>query len=56
MSSSRSLSLSSPLVVALIVALVVALAATGYALYQEKKEPSGVEISIGKSGIKVEGK
>lgn len=33
--------------------LVAGLAATGYALYQEKKQPEGVEISVGKNGLSI---
>ncbi|MEN5083271.1 hypothetical protein ABE438_12365 [Bosea sp. TWI1241] len=40
----------------LIGALVVGLAATGYALYQEKKQPDGVEISVGKGGLSIKEK
>lgn len=41
------------LLVVLIVVLVAALAVTGYALYQEKKQPDGVEISVGKDGLSI---
>lgn len=36
--------------------LVAGLAATGYALYQEKKQPEGVEISVGKNGLSIKEK
>jgi hypothetical protein len=44
------------LLVALVVVLVAGLAATGYALYQEKKQPEGVEISVGKNGLSIKEK
>ncbi len=37
-------------------ALVVATAVFGYQLYQERQKTSGVEISVGKSGISIEKK
>lgn len=56
MNSPRSFPLSFSIVIGVIVLLIVALGATGYALYQEKQKPSGVEISIGKGGLKIEEK
>jgi hypothetical protein len=47
---------SRQVLVALVFALVVGLAATGYALYQEMKQPEGVEISVGKSGLSIKEK
>lgn len=52
----RAYTVSRPLLTALVVILVVGLAATGYALYQEKKQPDGVEISVGKSGLSIKEK
>jgi hypothetical protein len=40
----------------LVAVLVVGLAATGYSLYQEKKQPEGVEISVGKNGLSIKEK
>ena len=37
-------------------ALVVGVAVLGYSLYQEKKEPSGVQINLGEKGISIEKK
>lgn len=37
-------------------ALVVAVAALGYKIYQDNKEPKGVQLNIGPSGISVEKK
>lgn len=37
-------------------ALIVAVGVMGYFLYEEKKEPDGVQISIGRGGISVEEK
>lgn len=56
MNSPRSFPLSFSIVIGVIALLIVALGATGYALYQEKQKPSGVEISIGKGGLKIEEK
>lgn len=42
------------LLVLLVVVLVAALAVTGYSLYQERKKPEGVEISVGNKGISIE--
>lgn len=44
------------LLVALVVVLVAGLAVTAYALYQEKKQPDGVEISVGKNGLSIKEK
>jgi len=52
----RHMLASRQLLVALVFALVVGLAATGYALYQEKKQPEGVEISVGKNGLSIKEK
>ena len=35
----------------LVAILGVGLAVTGYAPYEEKKQPDGVEISVGKNGL-----
>lgn len=40
----------------LIGALVVGLSVTGYSLYQEKKKPQGVEISVGRNGLSIKEK
>jgi len=37
-------------------ALVVAIAIFGYQLYQERQKTTGIEISVGKSGISIEKK
>jgi predicted negative regulator of RcsB-dependent stress response len=37
-------------------ALVVAVGVLGYSLYQEKKEPQGVQINLGPGGLKIEKK
>jgi hypothetical protein len=44
------------LLVVLVLVLVAALAAVGYSLYQEKKQPDGVEISVGKNGLSIKEK
>lgn len=37
-------------------ALIVGVGVLGYSLYQEKKEPEGLQINIGKDGLKVQSK
>lgn len=37
-------------------ALAVVAAVLGYNLYQEKKQPEGVQINIGPNGLKIENK
>lgn len=51
-----SMALSRNLLAVLVLILVAALAVTGYSLYQEKKQPDGVEISVGKNGLSIKEK
>lgn len=37
-------------------ALIVGVAVLGHSLYQEKKEPDGVQINIGPDGLKIKNK
>ena len=37
-------------------ALVVVVAVLGYQLYQERKEPKGVQINLGPNGVSIEKK
>lgn len=37
-------------------ALIVATGVLGYNLYQEKKEPEGLQINVGKDGLKIQNK
>jgi hypothetical protein len=37
-------------------ALIVVVAVLGYNLYQEKKEPKGLQINVGPDGLKVQNK
>lgn len=37
-------------------ALVVGIGVLGYNLYQEKKEPQGLQINVGPDGLKVQNK
>lgn len=48
--------MSREFLIAAIVILAVGAGALGYALWDAKKEPSGVEISIGQKGISVQEK
>lgn len=44
------------MLVAIVVLLAAGVGILGYQLYEEKKKPNGVEISIGEKGVSVEGK
>ncbi|MBS1180136.1 MAG: hypothetical protein H6Q99_16 [Proteobacteria bacterium] len=44
------------ILVTVIVLLAAGIGVLGYQLYEEKKQPDGVEISIGEHGVSVEGK
>lgn len=44
------------MLVAVIVLLAAGVGVLGYQLYKEKKQPDGVEISIGENGVSVKGK
>jgi hypothetical protein len=37
-------------------ALIVGIGVLGYNLYQEKKEPAGLQINLGPNGVKVQNK
>ena len=37
-------------------ALCVGIGVLGYSLYQEKKEPAGLQINVGKDGLKIQNK
>ena len=37
-------------------ALIVAVAVLGYTTYQNRKEPEGVQINLGKSGVEIKNK
>ncbi len=40
----------------LIGALVVAVAVLGYTTYQDRKEPEGLQINLGKEGVEIKNK
>lgn len=40
----------------IVAALIVVIGVLGYMLYDAKKEPKGVQINLGKDGIKIEQK
>lgn len=48
--------MSRQMLVAAVVLLAAGVGVLGYQLYEEKKQPDGVEISIGENGVSVEGK
>ncbi|WP_336809848.1 hypothetical protein [Bosea sp. MMO-172] len=50
------MALSRNLLAVLVLILVAALTVTGYSLYQEKKQPDGIEISVGKNGLSIKEK
>jgi hypothetical protein len=37
-------------------ALVVAVVVLGYATYQDRKQPEGLQINVGKQGLQIKGK
>jgi len=50
------LGLSRNVLYVLVGALVVVVAVLGYQLYQDRKEPKGMQINVGPSGITIEKK
>ena len=50
----RTLSINRNALYLVIGALAVVVAVLGYQLYQERKEPEGVQINVGPGGIKIE--
>ena len=50
----RTLSINRNTLYLVIGALAVVVAVLGYQLYQERKEPEGVQINVGPGGIKIE--
>jgi predicted negative regulator of RcsB-dependent stress response len=50
------MSISRNLLFLIIGALVVTAAVLGYNLYQTKKQPDGLQINVGPSGLKIQGK
>ena len=37
-------------------ALIVAVGVLGYSLYQDRKQPEGLQINVGPNGLKIQGK
>ena len=50
------LELSRNVLYLLVGALIVVVAVLGYQIYQDRKEPKGVQINVGPSGITIEKK
>jgi hypothetical protein len=50
------MSVSRNLLMTIIVLLTAGLAVAAYMIYEEKKQPDGVEIKFGEGGISIEGK
>jgi hypothetical protein len=48
--------MSRQMLIGLVVLLAVGVGVLGYSLYQEKKQPDGVQINLGPNGVTVEGK
>lgn len=48
--------MSRQMLIGLVVLLAVGVGVLGYSLYQEKKQPDGVQINLGPNGVSVEGK
>ncbi|MGL1423627.1 hypothetical protein ACSTJ1_00360, partial [Vibrio parahaemolyticus] len=54
--SRKRMSISRNVLFLIIGALVVTAGVLGYNLYQEKKQPDGVQINLGPNGLKIQGK
>jgi hypothetical protein len=50
------MSISRNVLFLIIGALVVTASVLGYNLYQEKKQPDGLQINVGPNGLKIQGK
>jgi hypothetical protein len=48
--------MSRQMLIGLVVLLAVGVGVLGYSLYEEKKQPDGVQINLGPNGVSVEGK
>lgn len=48
--------MSRQMLIGLVVLLAAGVGGLGYSLYQEKKQPDGVQINLGPNGVTVEGK
>jgi hypothetical protein len=48
--------MSRQMLIGLVVLLAAGVGVLGYSLYQEKKQPDGVQINLGPNGVTVEGK
>ena len=54
--SGKPLSINRNLLVLIMGALAVTAGVLGYNLYQEKKQPDGLQINVGPNGLKIQGK
>lgn len=48
--------MSREMLIGVVVLLAVGVGVLGYSLYEEKKQPDGVEINLGSNGVTVEKK
>jgi hypothetical protein len=54
--SGKKMTINRNVLFLIIGALVVTASVLGYNLYQEKKQPDGVQINVGPNGLKIQGK
>lgn len=46
--------MSRQVLIGVVVVLAVGVGVLGYSLYQEKKQPDGVEITVGRDGVSIQ--
>jgi hypothetical protein len=46
--------MSRDVLIGLVAVLAIGVAVLGYSLYQEKKQPDGVEITVGRDGVSIQ--
>lgn len=48
--------MSREILMGIVLVLLVGIGALGWSLYEEKKKPDGVEISVGRNGVSIQEK
>mgnify|MGYP000851702464 CR=1 FL=1 len=48
--------MSREMLMGVVMVLLVGIGALGWSLYEEKKQPDGVEISVGRNGVSIQEK
>lgn len=46
--------MSRDVLIGLVAVLAIGIGVLGYSLYQEKKQPDGVEITVGRDGVSIQ--